>query len=94
MQDMLDKLTFSAKPAGTQYKNWSKCQPASGVSAGSCWPSVTDVIDEGEGDRVAARPVTAPEMTGDLLNAAFSYACALFIVNFNVLLIKESASPP
>lgn len=52
------------------------------------------MTDEKEGVCVAAGTVTVPEMTGDLPSAALSWACALFIVNFHVLLIKESATPP
>lgn len=49
-----------------------------------------DITDEEEGGCVAA----VPEMTGDLLSAALSWVCALFIMNFAVLLIKASTPPP
>lgn len=95
MQNTLDKLAFSAKPTGTPYKNWNKCQPASGVRAGPCRPcGVMDVIDEEEGGCVAAGSVTVPEMNGDLLSAALIWACAHLIVNFSVFLMKESTPPP
>lgn len=62
-----------------------------------CWESVLgpadlivmDMTDEEEGAHVAA----VPEMTGDLLSTALSWVCALFIVNFTVLLIKASTPP-
>jgi len=44
-----------------------------------------DRTEEEEVGCIAAGTVTAPEMTGDLLSTALSWAYALFIVNFNAL---------
>lgn len=83
LQDTSDKLTFSDKPTGTLYKNKANSpQQKSGLGP-------TDLWHQGCNGKGRKGTVAAPEMTGDLLNAALSWGSAFFIMNFNAFLSKK-----